>query len=59
MLIQEATSKTFLGKWRLRRVPAVMTVYPISKDDTGTNNTLSVEANGSDFKNKVQAMMVR
>lgn len=58
-LSQGATWKTFLEKLRLGRVPAVMTVYPISKDGTGTNSTLSVEADGLDFKNKVQAMRVR
>lgn len=29
------------------------------KDGTGTNSTLSVEADGLDFRNKVQTMRVR
>jgi len=57
-MIQGATSKSFLEKLRLGKVAAVMTVYPISKDGTGTNNTLSVDADGLDFKNKDQAMRV-
>lgn len=59
MLIQGTSSKTFLEKLRLGRVPAVMIVYPINKDGTGTNSALSVEDDGVDFKNKVQAMSIR